>query len=710
MRLLRISILWTVAALGCHAVALATTYTIERCDGSTARTRGELVARAVESHDGEMRFPVDIPGSGAIDLPDGQWDIALRAPGLWAAARTGEGDAINLQAWPVGSIAGQVRSPARGAAPRLVRIRFAPARPLPAVDAAVGAVDCAIDGTTWRCELPAGTHDLTIAAAGYAPVLRPGVRIVAGRETGVGTIDLRPGAAVAGRVRVGRGVNVALSDVRVSVVAAGASTLNENALTIRTSVDKRGFFQASGVRPGDYFVSASAPGVTSDVARVRVLAGLLAELNAPLTLGAMRRVRLTLSPPLDPDSAPWVVRLARARPGSPNELDPLEESPSRAGLWSSGPLHDGEYRAEIMPRGGSVWRVVELSVAGEDVEQTVEIPAQRVAGTVMFGDQPLAARLTFGGEFGEVQHELRSDERGNFSGVIPRLEDAESEILVTADSPPVRRAVHVKGRRADDGTLEMDIRLSRTLVSGTVVQEDGTPERYPILTFRADAVRFRQQIIGGVDGSFDVAGLSPGKYRVMAEGFRTQSRVVQLEIDESVPPPPVRIVTRRLLEITGRVMVGAAPVPSAKVFGLLPPGIDAFTIPSASSDAAGAFILSLPPETREIDVLAAPSGLALTMGHVAVRTDTPMLVEIEPQGGSLTVEIPGDAGHATLSHAGATFPLGFLADLGNGTITPAADRQTVTLPIVEPGDYTVCQSGRCASTVVPPLGAGKVGL
>ena len=73
-------------------------------------------------------------------------------------------------------------------------------------------LECPVDAKgRWSCSLPAATYDLSLLAAGFAPISRIGVVIEAGKERSLGTLVLVKGASVSAWIELENGTRKPVS-------------------------------------------------------------------------------------------------------------------------------------------------------------------------------------------------------------------------------------------------------------------------------------------------------------------------------------------------------------------------------------------------------------------------------------------------------------------------------------------------------------------
>jgi len=680
---------------------------IELSVTSAAAPVMEPVQASARRVDGGVTVPIRLSADAPtrVELPPGLWELAIDSPRFWSAPVYLPASAAEatVKLWPRATVTGHV-SPRSPASATLV-VRFAARNAKGEVAEPSGTIDCAFRDRAWSCALPASELDLQFGLTGYATEFRWGVKVPAGSVTDAGTLDFAPGSALSGTVEVQKHVRADLTAAEVSLSPAnveGGAALRE----LTAKPNSRGFFQVRGLAPGQYVVRARAKGLVTQPRPVEIIAGTNAALKAPLILAAPVTLSVSITPPVSPAGQRWQVQLATGIPGS-DRGDVLDRSlASPQGTWRARALTPGEYFLQIEQQDGSVWRWERVVVGDEDLQLDLLATAEKVSGAVFLGDRPLQAAVQFGDDHGQTLH---ADEKGEFSGVIPLLTAGdEVPILVSAETPDVRRTVRMKGTVKADGGLRFDIHLPATTIVGQTVNTDGSPEPFAGLTVRSDSDQVVQQLTSHEDGSFQIYGFEPGTYRLQADNFRKRSSVVTVEAAETSDPVPVQVVLTSDEEVRGEIAMGAARVAGASVYAL-PVNTTTAYVPHATSDAAGRFVILLPPGTETYDMVVVPRGFSVTCARIRREPGKIVHVEVTQAPGTLTADIP-EGGIPLLVHDGAELSLPWMAIRSGGTTEPSDKRQRLTVANLEAGTYAVCTGGKCVSVYVPPFSSAHAAI
>jgi hypothetical protein len=182
---------------------------------------------------------------------------------------------------------------------------------------------------------------------------------------------------------------------------------------------------------------------------------------------------VTVSPPLDPAGAPWIVQLFEE---SSEGRKPVDERPVDAGgAWSSSAGRTGaRYRLRVATEAGAGWFADEKSFEWSGSESSVGTREIRL-GTSAFrarlvlGKKPLSGRVTFTDRDGLVSVPFVSKTDGTFEGVLPR--DGWWSVTVAADVPHFKSTCDVKVDPVfRDGTPpDVEVRVVSKVIQGEIV-------------------------------------------------------------------------------------------------------------------------------------------------------------------------------------------------------------------------------------------------
>ena len=369
--------------------------------------------------------------------------------------------------------------------------------------------------------VPAAQIDLTARKRSHAPSLVRGIQISPGEGAAdLGTVVLRPGARIAGRVIDSKGKPIASAGVhRVESLEP---------------LDHRSA-RLEGEKP-DAISGADGKFVLEDLASGLPL-NLIVRAPGHLPAG-VRNVR-------PPNQKPLMVRLeaaaqlrgrvvsAEGEPVAGARVDFIWEAavPDRPERKTGPPVErfatsdrEGRFELRNLPSGTatvSAWAEGHVPVDGREVTVPWPDPDQELIltlerGTVLSGrvattagDPVSGARVSAGGASGT------SDDDG-----VYKVEGAPvGRTTILAFHPDYRR--FFKEVVLDKGGNQLDVTFEAGVeVSGRVVDERGTPVAGAGVVLNSLGARERHEYRGrtGVDGAFRLSPVGRGRYRLTAEG------------------------------------------------------------------------------------------------------------------------------------------------------------------------------------------------
>lgn len=654
-------------------------------------------------------------GRASLKLATGRdWRIEALADGYRSPVKVvspGSASAVEITLWPTAPVAARLKLPRGHEAPSQLDVRL---HPVPTGEASAETAGPSVEGLHLTCAvseaaidacpLPVGRWNVRVDAEGFTPVYRWDATVQPDRGGDLGTIPLRKGGSVFGRVVTPGGppdpetATVELRPMLDPGVIPEADRERLGQLARSTEPTPWGRFQFVGVAPGDYEVTVEQPGFSPATrSPVTVERGALTEVDPPLSLEPPLRLALTIAPAEDPFGNPWTVRLHRPT-GAEMMEQVAEGSTDPSGAWTSPGLPKGEYEVQVLDDGGDslLWREVVLSPSSRDIH--VELPLVFAEGSVALGDEPLAADLYFGGRAGEESVETESDDEGEFLVILPR--GGTWSVDVFSEEPPIKsRGLEVEVEPVEGlRWAEVRIELPDTSVEGEVVDETGAP---------VPAARVRLHSLGewkGVEwtttddeGRFEVQGLQPGTVAVEASAGDRRSQPVMLSVQED-QTRFARLTLFASRPMGGRVVSEAGPVPGARVLAY-PVGPDGrlatMRVAETRSRADGSFQLRVPGNSTQVRLLVMAPGHAL---HVRrVREGDSLRLVLTRAAGTLQLgsgeEAEGDSGVGLVLVDGAPVDLPRLRTWARMHGVDVPGDSGLTVPAMPPGRYAYCRLG-----------------
>jgi len=658
-------------------------------------------------------FELELDGKAHIDLPSGSWKLELNATDYWAAPRLvtleDSAAAVAFEIWPAAKAQGQIVLPEDEPPLERIRLEFVPtteaedekSETAEPEDLPSGVVSCPVEDLQWVCSLPVGAFDLRLDARAYVSHFMWNVSISSGEVAELGAFPLERGSSITGWVEIA-GAESELEGVEISLrpralrLPLTTSEKRVERSRITASTNDRGFFQITGMAPGQYVIEASKANFAPARASVEVLADQITEISdPPLILHPPQILEVFVDPPTPPEGSSWWIEITQLD-GSAEVLKTGESTPVAAdGSWQSSGLSPGRFQIDVQPEGGDIWHSERLDVAPGIGPLFVEMPVVRVVGSVSLGDDPLAATLSF------RTVRLASEADGSFEGYLPR--EGEWTVQVSSEEPTVRRAFQGVEVRKSPGKsyAEVTLHVPKTVLEGEVVDAVGQPVPKAVaIASSLDEIVLPSQKRTDAKGRFEILGLPEGLAAVVAMGAGSGGRLFseELEVDlEDGATRFVQLVLRPELVIPGRVVAGTRGVPGASVKAE-PVGFRGLPIFPANSGPNGNFELRLPWNTREVFLSVGAPGFAFRMAKVALDPGEPLLLPVEPAMGTIVIEVPHSLSRARwnapkvfLSHGGSIEALGYLLTWSRFHGFDTSSDDLFILPAMESGAYTACR-------------------
>jgi hypothetical protein len=662
---------------------------------------------------------IKVPWHGSLDLDArALWRLSVKAPRFWAAegvAVPGRGAPLILTLWPTGTLSGTVQPPRGEGAPKELKVRFSPE---PSEDQGgpkeppEGTVDCPVQDLRWSCEVPAGRLDLRLRAAGFISDYRWGADLAAGKRLELGATALRRGASVVGFVEVEAGsLDPASCKVWLDPVVQGLPPAYEDSerrqrLRESATVDERGFFHFQGIPPGSYEVTAVQPGLApARQVPIPVEENSETQLRHRLVLQTPLTFSVEIDPPLDPFGGRWsLVLLPQRTPSSSSSRIVDQGQATQDGRYEKKGIPPGDYVLEVLDSHGSRSGWEELALDSTSGPIRVALDLTTVEGRVSLGEDPLAAKLAFGGRAGALRIEMTADDEGEFSGMLPK--PGEWKVYVEAKKPSVRRTVKVDVEpEGGSGVARVEIRLPDSRIGGETVDEEGKPLPGAMVPAADPVAGEAVWTLSGEDGRFSFSGLEEGMVAVGAQREGPAGRTLEaapqmMPIVQGRHTDDLRLVLRAMAEVSGRVVGGGRPVPGALVEAVpkkagreLPFAL----APEATTDVSGQFRLAVPAGTESIDLTVLPPGFVLTTATLAGLAREPVVLSVDERGGTLVLEADTGLAGADRSRPqpvvlfkGSVLDLSTLRQWAAINGEGKGDPSRLEVPHLPPGPYAAC--------------------
>lgn len=662
---------------------------------------------------------IDVPFAGSVaeaGLPEGsRWYATLIAPGWWSARERVAVDAdktVTLQVFPTGRVSGQlILENPQDRLPKsfTMQIEDPPALPQRLGLPKGASAECVVsDRGRWTCEVPAGTVDLVVRPKGFVPHYRWGQRIVRGSGRDLGSMTLRAGASVAGRVQVeGRRAKAAGARARLlRIVPLGATGRAGERLRRPIAegiADEAGFFQLTGLSAGSYALIVEQAGFApAEIYPIEVYEGSETAVRAPLILRPPIDLRLAVSPARDWTGKPWqvVITPIAAYTGMQAEAPIFSGPVNEAGELTVPNQAPGDFNVVVTDALHDPFSYSTMRATSDiDPRYEVRIAMVHVSGSLKRGDTALpGSTLWFGGRHGALHSSTKADGDGLFEVYLPNGGDWSVE--VEAERPSVKTRLHVPVSADEHGEAEVAIELPDNWIEGFVVDAEEKPVAGALVSLSAEQPMASTSISTDREGRFVFRSVAEGRVRLTGRVRRDDrerpTEDAYLTVHEGpggYGPFTLRVQTMK--QLAGKVVSPRGGVAGALVRFLASPGQppdEAHVV----TDADGTFAVDVPEAWTSAVAAMSPPGHAFRALRVPVD-GRKLLLHVESVGGELIVRLPAET---DLEAARRTIPVlmqdGLVlpqSDLIRWAIGHGRDLQALgyyAFPNMSAGSYRVC--------------------
>lgn len=462
--------------------------------------------------------------SQQLALPAGRtWDVRVEAEGCWSETLPWSDADVQPLAFELRNaamLAGRFEVPtekARSLEGLLFLQRPDAGNPVSSTHAGV-RTHCTLQAAEWACSVPANVAvDVRLDVPGYAPVFYWGVVARARNTRLLEPRQLEPGGSIAGWIQTAGELPIAKAKVTVYPLAAETSGGDTARLAFRgrsTTTDPRGFFQLTGLEPGEYRLVSEASGLSAaTIPEIRLRAAEAVAWPRAITHVAPATLEVALSPPLDSNGKPWQIELAEKSPLHAERKPPLRRPASAGGKWSAERLRADVHQLTVKSSSGSELEILDVDLS-EGGTKFVPITVRSIAvrGVLQSQGEPLVAAIRFENDSGKVVRTETSDD-GSFETVFPMtgtwvpaiqypLRGRGSRLLldpVEIAGPENDFAISVPGGRLHVRVRARGVHLEQAAVH---VVKDGKPVA---------------QALVEPGGEFTFIGLKVGRYSIGAE-------------------------------------------------------------------------------------------------------------------------------------------------------------------------------------------------
>ncbi|HEY0160506.1 MAG TPA: carboxypeptidase-like regulatory domain-containing protein [Thermoanaerobaculia bacterium] len=684
--LLLLAIAFTSAALDAAEVRV----TIDDRSADARCVKQQLAVIATPAAGQPSRFPIPPDHAAAtIALPQGDaWELRVAADGCWSSTETwvaADGRGVVIETFAAATLRGAFWRTSSGAPPRLrayaFRTNAQPSRS-PA-DVEPEPLECWLDYPAWRCDVPAELAiDVRLEPEGFAPLYAWNITARPGEVREAERYTLVRGSSLAGWVEDADGKPLRDAALTLAVLqpehpdAGSTSPLRHVART-----NARGFFQFTGIPPGDYRLSSRAAGYAPLVVPALTIRPVTA-LTWPSALTHQRPVEFTVSvdPPRNRDGALWRVQVKERislLPGEPPATTTLSPS-SDGGTWTAAGLRPERYELTVSDASGALVETREIDLTAGAGTLALTLDRLEIVGTVKVGDEPLpAADVRFTSASGKAVY-TSTDEEGRFEALFP----SPGRWTPTVYPKGRGRGAHIRVAPVEisaGASAALDLVLPGGRLRGRVTQ-DGTPVKAAVHLVRTGGLAAQE--LTGEDGTFDLPGLEEGSYSLAAEGETGATpRPVEIRVQEG-ETTEVEVAVEPFSVVRATVLTPGGQPASGAIARLSTDGGLSWT--EIVLDVRGALEYSVPRGVVHADLIVLtysyPAGVArLDVGK-------PSTIQLPAQGGRLSVH----AARAFIIRDDVVAPVNAFYLPSSFGVAPVAHLET--------GSYLVCPEPRAGET------------
>jgi hypothetical protein len=245
------------------------------------------------------------------------------------------------------------------------------------------------------------------------------------------------------------------------------------------------------------------------------------------------------------------------------------------------------------------------------------------------------------------------------------------------------------------GGAWLDLSLPTIAVRGSVVTEDGQPQRGMQVILEGTG-GFKTTTSTDDAGDFEMPELAAGRYTAVVGSPDGASDRVPFEVTDG-SESEVKLTVRPSMRIPFYVVSNQGPVSDATVQVWIAPGVpSAF----ARTDQDGRLEVKLPPGTTEVGLTVGAPGFALKLARMPVSSgedakQNTNTVTLEASAGTLVLNLQspnrtqGPPASLYLVHNGAIQDARTVAGWGSDQVD-SSDEGPATVDAIEPGTYALC--------------------
>jgi len=588
-------------------------------------TRGLVV----EADSPSCRKKVSLSAPGPkfrLDVPCfGTWRLTCSNPGLFCANSyvtvSSRPASASVAVFRAETVTGQLRTRDVAAA----RVPLAFHGRMRSRGGSEFVVESTAEGGTFTVRLPVVEMDLRISSPGYAPIYlwssTDPAKILR-------LIQLSPGASVSGTVSP----PIELRDkgpISVSLVAFKEAG-NEGRMSLAdpaTPTDPRGFFQFSGVPPGEYDLEVRIGTLEPmNTGRVLVKAETETYLGEVVPEPPTTAV-LEVSPPLDGAGKVWRVDLTPTSARHRSRKGVVDS----AGRIEFADFSRGTYRLQVLSSTGSRVFSERRDIGATPV--TIDLKMLRLTGELLLGEEKLSnatVELTTGRGDSAT---FSTDQDGRFTGEVRKPSWKVLTAQIRAPLRQISRRMILKEFSASDSELDIRIVVPDEKVRGRIVDSTGVPR--PDVPVR----------LTGGDSQEEHSGRSNAMGEFEFRGIGLGSFVASAGRQDTAPSKEVQVVVRKDRVDPSFVVLTLPPSTTLRVqlqseSGRPVAGTTLWVWPAGHAMPAGGSGLSVPPAGVVNLQFPASARMGMAQAYSKTHASVAACFEVPTDGETVFLTLP----------------------------------------------------------------------
>ena len=598
---------------------------------------------------------------------------------------------IEIDVWPLTGLRGRLRTRSGNDAGRMrlpalvIRTETSPGRERSAPLPRGTEFRCVVGKVWFECRVPVEELSFVLEMEGFARMYVWNPPLERDRMTDLGTLSLVPGASITGWIdpsvvaaaTQGK-VHTMLYSLTTAIPGSGMAPRSQRPL--RTSPDRRGQFQFTGLEEGVFTLEVEADGhATRFVSPLTTYPGKETAIRRLIELFPPIDFDVDVSPVADPHGEPWNVEIwaLSAITGRPGDERVFQGS-LQGGSVRISDQSPGLYKITVSSSAGDRFATRQVRVDDHLSSVSIDLDLVSIEGRLTFGGQPSAGEIYFGTRSGNPRIHPTADREGKFSATLPRRETWPVEIVIGDVSS-------LQSVTMDGELIEIDV-PDREL-AGVVLDPRGRAVAGAHIVVGSGTGIARVQR-SDLRGHFLIRGL-PSKIDLTARDPRTglSSGPVQFDLD-IVGEEMQEIHLRPAREVDGRVESQSRPVMGAVVMIYSMRGSSSLLISKTNTDETGAFEALIDPNAEGLNIVVHAPGHTLEVIRAVPNRE--LRIELDRIGGTATLHFPEQFDQLTAFVDDGFIPGQTLFSWSMHHGLPLEKSGPLILPNLAPANYRFC--------------------